>query len=187
MVHRWEGGAATDWYPWLRAELERLNYEVDVLDMPNSKEPKIEEWVEYLEAKVGALDENTYFVGHSIGCQAILRYLERQDNSKAGGAIFVAGWFNLEGLEEEGEEVVAVAKPWIETPIDLKKVRSILLQSILLISSNDPYGALEENKKNFSELGTKIVQVENAGHFCKEDGYKEFPLLLEELKAVLGR
>lgn len=186
MVHRWEGGAATDWYPWLRAELEKLDYEVVVLDMPNSKEPKIEEWVRYLKEKVGPVDKDSYFVGHSMGCQAILRYLEKQ-NQFIGGAVFVAGWFDLEGLEEEGEKVVEVARPWIETKLNLEKVRSVLPKATLIISGNDPYRALEKNRARFEELNAKIVQVENAGHFCKEDGYKEFPLLLEELKAVLGR
>ena len=33
-------------------------------------------------------DENTYFVGHSIGCQAIMRYLESVDVKKIGGVLF---------------------------------------------------------------------------------------------------
>ena len=37
--------------------------------MPNTANPKIEEWVDYLNSKVDLLNEETYFIGHSIGCQ----------------------------------------------------------------------------------------------------------------------
>ena len=63
-----------------------------------------------------------------MGCQAILRYLEKLENKKIGGAIFVAGWFNLseftfkeEPADEEEER--NIAKPWLETPMNFKKIK----------------------------------------------------------------
>lgn len=146
--------------------------------MPNSGEPKIETWVSKLSEVVGSLDEETYFVGHSIGCQTILRFLEKQ-NTKVGGAVFVAGWFDLENLEDE--ESKEIAKPWIETPIDAEKIKQVLPKSILLISDNDPYGAFEENKTKFAELGAEIVVMPNAGHVMGEDGFNKLPEVLEQL------
>ncbi len=49
---------------------------VQVPAMPNTAEPKIETWVPFLEKLVGKPDKDTYLVGHSIGCQTILRYLD---------------------------------------------------------------------------------------------------------------
>lgn len=175
-------GAQGDWRPWLKDELEKLGYEVLLPDMPDIDRPVIQKWVDHLAKIVGKPDSDTYFVGHSIGCQAILRYLETIAEP-VGGALFVAGWFNLENLEDD--ESKEIAKPWIETPIDLEKVKTVLPKSIIIISDNDPYGAFKENKTKFLELGSKIVVLHNAGHITKEDGFMEAPILLEEIKRLV--
>jgi len=179
IVHRWSGGSHDDWRPWLKAELEKRGWQVTVPDMPDTDAPVIEKWVAHLAEVVGTPDAETYFVGHSIGNQAILRYLEAV-TQPVGGAVFVAGWFSLENLEDE--ETAAIAKPWIETPIDLGKVRGVLPKSTVIISDNDPYGMFEENKRKFAELGSKIVVLPNAGHFTAEDGFTELPVALSELE-----
>lgn len=150
--------------------------------MPNSGEPKIETWVSKLSEVVGSLDEETYFVGHSIGCQTILRFLEKQ-NTKVGGAVFVAGWFDLENLEDE--ESREIARAWIQTPIDLEKIKQVLPKSVLIISDNDPYGAFEENKNKFAELGAEIVVMPNSGHLTAEDGFDKLPEVLEGLIGMM--
>lgn len=63
--------------------------------MPDTANPKIKKWVSELEKQVSELDENTYFVGHSIGCQTIMRYLENKETRKIGGILFVAPWLNF--------------------------------------------------------------------------------------------
>lgn len=189
IVHRWEGGSHDDWRPWLAAALVDRGYDVLALDMPDSDEPDIGKWVHHLEKIVENPDDETFFIGHSIGCQAILRYLEtlpqkEGEEKKIGGAILVAGWFNLENLEDPGAE--EIAKPWIESAINIEKVKKAMPKSTLVISDNDPYGAFEENVRRFSEFGSKIVIVPDAGHFTAKDGFLEFPLLLDELDALSG-
>ena len=171
-------GADGDWRPWLKSELQKLGYEVLVPEMPDIDTPVIESWVNKIAEVVGKPDTNTYFVGHSIGCQAILRYLEKID-TPIGGAVFVAGWFNLKNLESP--EVEEIAKPWIETPINLEKVKTVLPKSTLIISDNDPFGCFEENKEKFTELGSKIVVMHNARHISAEDGFVELPEILKEI------
>ena len=113
----------------------------------------------------------------------ILTNLETID-TPVGGAVFVAGWFNLENMEDE--DVKEIARPWIETPINLVKVKSVLPTATLIISENDPYGCLEVNKQKFSEVMTKGIVVPNAGHFTSEDGYNEIPLVVDELKGFFS-
>lgn len=73
IVHRWEGGSYDDWRPWLKTELEKRDFEVLIPDMPDTDIPVIEKWVHRLANIVGTPDSDTYFIGHSIGCQTILR------------------------------------------------------------------------------------------------------------------
>lgn len=74
IVHCWDGTKDDGWYPWLDKKISDINNRVIRFNMPNTKSPNIEEWVSKLDEKVNELDENTFFVGHSIGCQAIMRY-----------------------------------------------------------------------------------------------------------------
>jgi predicted alpha/beta hydrolase family esterase len=182
LIHRWSGGPNDDWRPWLKTELEKLGYQVFVPEMPDTDTPVIEKWVSKLSEVVGTPDKDTYFVGHSIGCQAILRYLETI-NTPVGGAVLVAGWFNLENLEDD--EVKEIAKPWIETPINLEKVKSVLPKATLIISENDPYGCLEENKAKFAEIMAKGIVMPNVGHFTEDDGLTELPVVLSEVGEMM--
>lgn len=179
IIHGWEGTPYNHYHKWLKAELEKLGFTVFLPAMPDTDTPAIEGWVNHLREIVGTPDKDTYFVGHSIGCQAILRYLETI-STPIGKAVFVAGWFDLKNMETEEEE--NIAEPWINTPIDTEKVKKVLPSSTIIISDNDPYGALEFNKKKFTELGSKIIVLHNAGHFTKDDGYAKLPEALEEFK-----
>jgi len=165
IVHGWSGSPDQNWLPWLKSELEKQGNEVFVPEMPETDNPIIEKWVSHLQEVVGVVNGDTYFIGHSIGCQTILRYLETTD-TLIGGALFVAGWFNLENMETDEEE--RIAKPWIETPIDIEKIKKVLPKSILLISSNDPYGALQENIEKFKTLGSEIIVLQNGEHITNE-------------------
>ncbi len=183
IIHQWMAGAQGDWRPWLKTELEKLGYQVLLPDMPDIDTPVIEKWVAKLAEVVGTPDNNTYFIGHSIGCQTILRYLENI-NTPVGGALFVAGWFNLENLEDE--ETEEIAKPWLETPINIQKVKTVLPKSTLVISDNDPFGAFEENKEKFAELGSKITVLHDAGHISESDGFIEAPILIKEFQDIVA-
>ncbi len=99
IIHGWDGYPEEGWFPWLKKELEKNGFEVFVPAMPNPSEPKIEEWIPFLENIIDEPDEDTYLVGHSIGCQTIFRYLEQLENKKIGGAVCVAGWFILSEKE----------------------------------------------------------------------------------------
>lgn len=182
IVHGWDYNPKMNWYPWLKKELEKIGFKVIVPAMPNSSEPQIEKWVSYLKKVVGKLDEETYFVGHSIGCQTILRYLEQENyNSKIPEVIFVAGWFKLDNLEDK--EVKEIADPWINTPIDFNKIKQKIEKLTVFLSGNDPYGYVKENQRNFKEkLGADVIIEDNKGHFTEEDGIIEIPEVLKITK-----
>jgi len=180
MVHGWGGSPEGGWFPWLKKELEQRKFKAIVPKMPDTENPKIEEWVPFLKNVVGDADENTYFVGGSIGCQTILRYLERlPEKIRIGGIIFVAPWFNMfpEPIEEEGG--TEIAKPWLETPIDTKKVLTHTDRIAAIFSDDDPFVPLTDAKIFKEKLKAKIIIEHGKGHF--DD--KKYPIIL---KAVLG-
>ena len=93
LIHGWGGNSEGEWFNLLKREFSKDNIEVKALNMPESDNPKIETWIKYLKKNIKDVDKNTFFIGHSIECQTILRFLEKlPQDTKIGGAIFVAGW-----------------------------------------------------------------------------------------------
>lgn len=182
IIHGWAGLPSHGWYPWIEKELRAKGFDTYLPEMPNTDAPEIKEWVSFIAKLVKKADKDTYFIGHSIGCQAVLRYLQTI-KEQIGGVVFVAGWYpyvtNLTGEEE------AIAKPWVETPIDFVKIRNVLKKSVAIFSSDDPYVPLDNIKTFKVEVVSKIVMQKKSGHFTQDDGCKELPIALKELLGLM--
>lgn len=178
IVHRWGGNPKTDWYPWLKKHLEASGFLVSVPSMPNTEEPEIDAWVDHLRKEVGKLDTDTYFVGHSIGCQTILRYLAQQ-SSPCGAALFIAPWFNLLNLETTEEKVIA--HPWVTEKINFPVVLKNLPDCVAIFSEDDPWVSLKDAQTFRNKLNATVMIERDKGHFTSEDGFTELPIALTEL------
>jgi len=176
IAHRWGGTPNDDWYPWIKKELKFRGFEVIIPVMPNTEYPLIEEWVPTLEKAVGKADKDTYFIGHSIGCQAIMRYLEKL-NVKVGGVLFVAGWISLKELETQEEK--DVAENWLTTPINLDKVKLMTNKLTAIFTLDDPYVPISDAVIFREKLGAKTITEKNMGHY---NGEKYEIILTEFLK-----
>ncbi|MDP3985280.1 MAG: alpha/beta hydrolase [bacterium] len=185
IVHGWDDSPEAGWFPWLRKELEAKGFEVIAPQLPDAAYPRMKNWVPALAEAVGTPDDQTFFIGHSMGCQTIIRYLETvSEEVKVGGAVFVAGFLKrLSGLEDDSE-VQEIAKEWLETPIDLEKVKTYLDKSIAIFSDNDRYVPLD-NQDDFKEkLGSKIIIVSGMKHFAGSSGFTELPIARDSLLEI---
>lgn len=176
LIHGWGGNPDEAWMPDFKRRLTASGFEVIAVQMPDTDAPQIGSWVGRISELVGSPDGNTHLVGHSVGCQAIMRYLAAlPEYSRVGHVVFVAPWFNLMNLEE-GED--AVAKPWIETPIDLDAVRRNSADITAIFSDDDPVVPIE-NAEFFRERLDAHVIVEHAkGHLSQDSGVSELPSAL---------
>ncbi len=149
IVHGWEGNPEEPMLQFIKKSLEQKDFQVIAPEMPNSEAPEINAWVGKLKEVVNELSSLDIFIGHSIGCQAILRFFETlSEDKKVSKCIFIAPWMHLDEktIEEEGEEVVEVARPWVEIPINWEKVKIHCDNFIAIFSSNDPYVPLDNKK-----------------------------------------
>lgn len=184
IIHGWDGYPEEGWFPWLKQELESRGFSVQVPAMPHPEKPTIDDWVPHLSNVVGEPDGQTYFVGHSIGNQTILRYLEALPaGKKIGGAVFVAGFFELTGLDEEEQEI---AKPWLETPINCAKVKQHTSKFVAIFSDDDPFVPLRNKELMEQRLGAKTIVEKGRGHFSGDDGVKELPSALQSVLELAG-
>jgi len=182
IIHGWDGGPHEKQLIWLKGQLIANSFEVGFPVMPNAKVPEIGAWVSHLQNTINDLGEDVYLVGHSIGCQAIMRYLESlPENVKIGGVIFIAGWFTLTGLETKEEE--DVAKPWLTVPIDFNKVKSHTDKFVAIFSDDDPFVPLENQQAFEKNLGAKTLLFHECGHFTSET-LLEMPEVLTEILKI---
>ena len=184
IAHGWGGHPDEIWFPWLKKELESNGFEVIVPVLPNTDEPKIANWVPALASVIDSPDGNTYLIGHSMGCQTIVRYLENlPEETVLGGAIFVAGFFKrLTGTGDEGEEVKAITKHWLETPVDLLKAKKHLKKSVAIFSDDDHYVPIDNQEEFKEQLGSKIIIENNQAHFSGE--MTKLPVVIDELLKI---
>jgi hypothetical protein len=185
IVHGWDGNPDEPVLKWLRLELERLDWKVVAPAMPNPETPTIESWLQKLKEVVENPSEDTILVGHSVGCQAVLRYIETlPEETKVRGLALLAPWMELDQqtIEEEGEEVIEIARPWMETPIDFEKVKRLVGKSVAIFSDNDPFVPIAQAEVFKNKLGAEIIMEHGMGHFSPSDEVSELPSLL---RAVL--
>lgn len=181
IIHSWEGAPDQVWYPWLKGELENEGFSVQVPQMPTPDVPKIGEWVPYLREIVGDVDPDTYFICHSIGCQALLRFLETlPEGKKVGAILFVAPFTNLVNLEDEESE--RIAKPWLTKPLDWKRIRSHTSDIFCLFSTDDPWVPVSESEIFSNNLSAMTMIIENQNHFVD----KQLPLSIDKILSLFS-
>lgn len=178
IIHGWGGTPKMDWIPWLKLHLESKKYQVICPLMPDTDTPTIKAWVDKLEELIGKVDKNDILIGHSIGCQTILRYLEKLNNdvTKINKVILITPFTTLKNLSDE--ELI-IAKQWLETPINFHKVSLKANSFISIFSDNDPWVPLKENRQIFKQkLHSEIITLHKKGHISENEGIKEFPEIL---------
>lgn len=182
IVHGWEGSPDEGWFPWLKDELKKKKIEVKTLDMPDPDYPRIQPWIDKIKLSAGNVDENTVFVGHSIGCQAILRYLATLPvETKVGKVVMVSPWTKLNEETMADEDTMEVAGPWIKSEIDWDNIRNKAYEFVAIFSTSDPYVPLREQELFKEELDAELMIIEGPGHLGGEDGLEELPEVLEHL------
>jgi len=182
IVPRWAGRPDTDFYSWLEGQVREARQgitSVRTLDMPNPAQPTIEAWVGALSKAVGPTPEpGTLLMGHSVGCQTVIRYLATLPPGRViDGVLLVAAWWDV---DKPWESIV----PWIETPVDLARVRAAARRFVVLMSDNDPFTADHARNRRLWEerLGAEVVLAPGARHF---NNPRE-PAVLETLLSRFG-
>lgn len=185
IIHGWGANPESDWFPWLKKQLEDLNFHVEIPEMPNTEEPKIKDWVEKLSKTISP-DEHVFLIGHSIGCQTILRYLEAlEEGKKIKSIVLVAPWLNINytNLDDKEKEI---AKPWAESKIDLIKVKSHVDDVTIIYSSTDPFSLIEDIIEMEEKLEAIAIDLGEKGHLNAEAGITELPIIIDNISEIIN-
>ncbi len=179
LIHGWEGYPEEGWRPWLRGKLIENGFQVFVPAMPDSAKPTLEKWLPFLKDLAKEPDKDTYFVGHSLGCITILRYIESlKEGQEVGGAVLVAGF----GQDLEYEGYKGELASFFKKELNWEKVKNQGGKFVAISSDNDPWVKLKQNALFIKKLGAEGLIMHNKLHFSGNEGFLELP---EALSAVL--
>ena len=181
LIHGWGVTPEEEpWFSWFKEIGEEKGWKVVMPEMPDTDNPTIDAWVEKLAHTI-IESENVYLVGHSIGAQTIMRYIEKYPNKKVAGIVFVAGWFNiLETGYEDPEEEKPIAKPWLETPINTDVVKNAAQKITAIFSKDDVVVPVSDADIFKEKLGAHIIIKENEGHFDETTNIPEVVEAIEQ-------
>lgn len=177
IIHGWEGRPDINWFGWLKGELEQKDFIVEAPFMPDTNHPTAEKWIAHLNEIIKNPDADTFFVGHSLGVVAILRYLETLSiDQHIGGAVLVAGFPEPIGKPE--------LLSFFSAPLDYARIKNTTKHFIAIHSDNDPYVPLKNGEVLRDSLGAQLIIVPHAGHLNQENGFTELPIVLESVLKI---
>jgi len=175
IFHGTAGDPDENWFPWLKAELEKQGVETIVPHFPTPKNQTLENWFKVMAPHQHKINADTIFVGHSLGGVFALRLLE-QLKTPVRGVYFVGTPIGIQPVKNWECD-----QPFTGAPFDWKKISNNGHKFSVYHSDDDPYVDLENGHQLAANLGVNLIFVPKAGHFNKAAGYLEFPQLLVDI------
>lgn len=176
IIHWTEGHPKENWFPWLKDELEKQWYIVQVPTFPTPKGQELKVWLDTFKPHFSQLDEDTILIGHSVWAWFILSVLE--NISKPVKAIYLVWWFlgNLWNAY-----IDKLCQSFVSKEFDWAKIRANCNKSFIINSDNDPFVPLEKWKQLAVKLIWNFMLINNAWHFNIAAWYDDIPFLLDKI------
>lgn len=174
LIPGYKATPSSNFFPWLNDELRRRGHDVLVADLPNPEAPDRDEWNKALLEQVGAVDNETVILGHSLGGAAALRFLEAAEAFSTPHAL------------------VLVATPWMinhemfrgffMTELDYDVLMWKASKVYVVHAKDDASIPFDHAEKYARVLHGELIAAETGGHFIGE----QYPLLLETVLKAIG-
>ncbi len=176
ILHGTNGNSKTNWFDWLRVELEKKGRQVWVPDLPQADKPNIDRYNQFIFAnKNWQFTEETILIGHSSGAVAILGLLQAlPENVKVDTCYLVGSFRNDLGWE--------ALKELFLKPFNFDLIKKKARRFVFIHSDNDPYCPLEHAEFLAKKLGGELIVKKGQQHFSiitYGEKYQQFPFLLK--------
>ena len=179
IIHGIYANPESNWFPWLKKELENKGFEVVVPKFPTPLDQSLESWMRTIAKYKNRINEEAVLVGHSLGATFILNYLEKS-GKKIRAAYLVAPFHKLLGSSYD-----KLNNTFVDKQFDWEKIKSNCGKLFVCASDKDEYIPLEITKELIKKLNAEFNLIPDGGHLNKESGYDKFPLLLKIIASEL--
>jgi len=183
IFHGTEGYPEENWFPWLKQELEQKSCKIFVPQFPSPPivPAKIAEWFDVLKNYEQYINEDTIFIGHSLGGVFALRILEKLEHP-IKATFFVGTPVGVQPIKNYERD-----NGFSGFSFDWQSIKKKAEHFAVFQSDDDPYVGLENGKELSKNLGVELSFIPNAGHFNKKAGYLKFEKLRDKVLEILGK
>ncbi|QVR67724.1 alpha/beta hydrolase [Acinetobacter sp. BHS4] len=178
VFHGYSASIEDHWFLDLKHQIENENITVTLIPFPDSENPDVEAWQKVLDQQIPKVDENTYFVAHSLGVITLLHFLQRHDYQNIGGMILVSGFSGFISDSSVLNSYITKSK------VDTNYFKGIK-KKLVYLSDNDDLVPPKLTIELAKEIDEPYITVPNGGHFLGREGYTKFPQLVDSLKQML--
>ncbi len=177
ILHGTGADHTSNWFPWIRAELESRGYTVWVPDLPGADRPNIERYNELLLGGDWDFTDNLV-IGHSSGSVAILGLLQALPQDTKIGTAILAGAFTKRLSESPSWGML---RELFDKPFDFEAIKQKARKFIFVHSKDDPICPIEEARHLCEQLDGEFVTFDGMKHFSLglDKRFTKFPELLE--------
>lgn len=178
VLHGYSASIDDHWFLDLKHQIEDERTTVTLIPFPDSENPDVEAWQKVLDQQIPSVDENTYFVAHSLGVITLLHFLQRHEYQNIGGMILVSGFSGF--ISDSSVLNSYITKSKVDTN-DFKGIK----KKLVYLSDNDDLVPPKLTIELAKEIDAPYITVPNGGHFLGREGYTKFPQLVDSLKEML--
>ncbi|NCC14863.1 MAG: serine hydrolase family protein [Clostridia bacterium] len=182
LVHGFTASSKANWFPWLKDQLQKNGIALIIPDMPNTNDPHLLPWLQMLEEAAKEINENSIFIGHSLGCITALHFILKK-NIKIKAAILVSGFMKENPMEIQKEGL----SEFMEEAIDVETLKCLIPDRVIMTAVDDDIVPTAATRKMAEQLEARLIELSGGKHFIDRDGFTEFPEVLEVLKELISR
>lgn len=180
ILHGYNATPKDHWFPWLQQKLVDQGIQAQTLALPNPENPELSQWIDTLKQSIANTNDQTFFVAHSLGCIALLNYLNQLNhNTNIGGMILVSG-FNQPVPNR------LLLDSFVNQDIDIKTIVNMTQHRVMIASEDDPIVPFILSQQLSDDLSAMLIAVEQGGHFLGREGFTRLPIVYDELMHMLN-
>lgn len=135
--------------------------------------PDCADWVRTLDRAIGELKQPPVLVAHSLACLVVVHWAVHP-TKPIKGALLVAP------PDPDGPNFPVKAIGFTPLP----QVR-LEFPSIVIASSNDPYGSVEFARRCAVNWGSRFINIGDCGHINADSGLGNWPEGMAQLKSIV--
>lgn len=179
IIHGYGASPQHHWFQWLRQQLEQQGVAVTVPALPDPEHPLKPAWNQCLQQIIGQPDQHIFFVAHSLGCIALLDYLQQlHPQPKIGGLLLVSGF-------SSAVPGYALINPFVAHALQTEQLIALTSQRMVVAAQNDPVVPYDLSQQLSEQLQAELITLPDGGHFLGSDGFTRFQLVYELISSML--
>lgn len=180
VIHGYTASPEENWFPWLQAQADQHGIELNVLRLDPSERPQLQVWDQQIQQQLGALNEDSVLIAHSLGCLATLHYLSHElQQQRIRKLILVAGFNGRLGRLEQ-------VNPFIDAAvIDFELLKQQITERVVIYSEGDARVLPKFSLEQAHRLNAKVIAAQHQGHFIDSEGCTELPEVWQEIIRVI--